>query len=165
MSPALAYATETVPGEAERRRTVRLRADDEQTRGHGAEDQRQDRDRTPRYLPDERGCRVTVNHREPPFEEGPGGPLAGASGLPEEVVEVVGRPRLRDVIEDRGEPSVESIAGHHAGCPPGIDDTRELSSAPTAIRIATSDRCRRDLAVPSGTPSMLATSGSGMPRK
>ena len=34
-----------------------------------------------------------VNHGKPPFEEGPGRPLARARGQPEEVVEVVGRPR------------------------------------------------------------------------
>ncbi len=116
---------ETVPGEAERRRDGVPRADHQgETRGDEQEDQRQDRDRTPRHLPGERGLTRDVNHREPPFEEGPGGPLARASGQPEEVVEVVGRPRLRDLIEDRGEPPVEAIARHHAAALPGSTTPR-----------------------------------------
>ena len=55
-----------------------------------------------------------VNHGEPPFEEGPGRPLARASGQPEEVVEVVGRPRRPRAR--RGAPAAAARSVRSASC-------------------------------------------------
>ena len=111
------------------------------------------------------GLSGDLEHGEPPLDEDPGRPLARASGQPEEVVEVVGHARLRELVEEHGQPPVDPVVGHHANCPPGSGDVSDVSSTPIVRRIARIDRWRRDLAVPNGMPSVRATSGNGIPRK
>ena len=83
----------------------------------------------------------------------------------EEVVEVVGRLRLGQVLEEARELPLEAFGRHHANCPPGTWIAGVASSAAIETRIAPSDRWRRDLAVPSGMPRVARHLGQRHPQE
>jgi hypothetical protein len=126
-------------------------------------DQSQHADGAPGKPRTRRGRRRDV-HGKPPFGERPGRPLANVRQVAEEgVIEIV-RPVLRGQVGQSSREIAFGVTnGGHAICPPGAADPGSTVSS-TLMRIARSDRCRRDLAVPDGMPRQAATSGSGMPR-
>ena len=60
------------------------------------------------------GLSSDLKHREPPFRDGPGRPLARVGGLPEEVIEVVGGLRLGEVFEQSRQFTFEASGRRHA---------------------------------------------------
>ena len=103
-------------------------------------------------------------HGKPPFEEGPRGPLSRATGLRDDVREVI-RPSLAtDLVEGGAQPigregARRRVRVAHANRSVAAEVTKSSSSA-TVIRIAARARFRRDLAVPTGMPSAAAVSGN-----
>src|SRR4051794_21605304 len=59
-------------------------------------------------------------HWKPPFEEGPARSLPRAADLPEDVVEVDGRSRRRELVEEPRQHSLVAFGRAHANCPPGM---------------------------------------------
>ena len=103
-------------------------------------------------------------HGKPPFEEGPRGPLSRATGLRDDVGEVIGPSRTADLVERGVQPVGREgarlrVQVAHAYRSVAAELTKSSSSA-TVIRIAASARLRRDFAVPTGMPNAAAVSGN-----
>ena len=156
---------QAVAGEPERRGHATLRANPGEGRRNHDEEERGHDDSAPRDARDVDRSLCKDAHWEPPFEEGPARALPEAGGPRQHVVCVIGQARSGELGDELGKPWLDSIEARHANCPRESSAVSGVASASNVSRIAASDRCRRDLAVPTGIPSTAATSGSGSPRK
>ena len=156
---------QAVPGQTERWGGAPLRADPGEGRRNHDEDERGNDDGAPRDTRDVDRSLCKDAHWEPPFEEGPARALPEAGGPRQHVVCVIGQARSGELGDELGKPWLDSIEARHANCPRGSSAVFGVASASNVSRIAASERCSRDLAVPTGIPSTAATSGSGSPRK
>ena len=107
-------------------------------------------------------------HGKPPFEEGPRGPLSRATGLRDDVREVIRSSLATDLVEGGAQPVGREgarlrVLVAHANRSVAADAT-SISSSATVIRIAPRARFRRDFAVPTGIPSAAAVSGKDRSR-
>ncbi len=90
--------------------------------------------------------------------------LSHVGRLPHDVIGVVGERRRRGLAEPVGEVAFEAVGRGHATCPPSLRRTGIGSrSVPSADRSAARARERRDWAVPSGMPSVVASIGTDIP--
>ncbi len=109
-----------------------------------------------------RGCAVrsTGSHLSRLDHAGRWRSVAGPS---EDGIEVLRHPMLGIRVEPLGDVAVEAVARVHAGRPSRMSGPGR-ASASSAARICFRPRYRRDLVVPSGIPSVAATSGNGRSR-
>src|SRR4051794_1302569 len=134
---AVGVGDEPVTGRAERRGGVSLAARDEH-RGdrdrddeEGGNEQTADRDPWSQREPAGDG-----RHWKPPFEEGPAGSLPRTADLPEDVVEVDGRSRRCELVEERRQRALVTFGRAHANCPPGMGSSGASSASASSNRIA-----------------------------
>ena len=162
----LGVRDQPVPGQAERRRQLRLVGADVRERGRDdeADDEESQPDRPPGQAWCGHGTGGDVSHGEPPLGVRPCSPLPLPAGLAEDVVDVIGDGTRGEVGQDAGKLALEARGGRHATCPPGTGDGM-TGSISTSARISPRARCSRDLTVPTGMPRVVATSVNGSPRK
>ncbi len=103
-------------------------------------------------------------HGEPPFEARPPRPLAGRrSSAARTSARWSGTWCSASSWSQSETVRSKRVVGRHAGRP-SVTSGRGRASASSAARMTWSARCRRDFAVPSGIPSVAATSGNGRSR-
>ncbi len=100
----------------------------------------------------------------PASEERPPGPLSRATGMPHDVREIIGTGRPADVANGgtqllRGEGASARVRTVHANRSVAVVAAGNSFSSAILMRIASSARFSRDLAVPTGIPSAAAVSG------